>query len=80
MEKMAVIRDVGIGMRDAPYPCLWFSTYVSEAGAALQVLTWEQAEKLVRDTGVRDVRDLEGKPCWVEESAGMIKFVRVWAK
>lgn len=77
-ERVAIIREVGYGLRDVGRPCLWFTTYLSEHSAAVQVLTGKQADQVIIDAGVRDVHDLEGKPCWVECEAGSVRFLRVW--
>ncbi len=72
------MKDVGIGMRDGCGPCLWFTSYISEGGAALQILSWEEANKVIKDTGVYDVKNLEGRACIVDVSkVGLIQFVRV---
>lgn len=78
MEKqLAIMKDVGYGLRDTGRPCLFFSTYISEGGAALQVLFGKDANKVVTDTGVYDVKDLEGKPCWVKADGRTITFLEV---
>lgn len=77
MEKMAIIKDVGIGLRDAGVPILWFTVYVSECGAALQIFNWNDAGKLIKEAGVYAVTQLEGKPCLVDEDNQLIKFVRI---
>lgn len=79
-EKLAIIKEVGYGCRDAGYPILWFSAYTSECSAALQVMSGPDADKLIRDYGVYDVHDLNGKPCWVTESNCMIKYARAFKK
>lgn len=79
-EEIGIIRDVGIGNRDAHFPCLWFMVYTSENMAALHVLSWVEAKKLVEDTGVYDVKDLEGRPCYVETNGMTTRFLRVWKK
>ena len=79
-EQVAIIRDVGYGLRDVGRPCLWFTTYVSESGAALQVLLGEDAAAVLKDAGVYDVKELEGKPCYVEVDGGLITFKRVWKR
>lgn len=80
-ETLAVARNVGFGNRDTGSPCLFFDTYVSEHGAALQVLTGDRAIEVIRATGVYDVKELEGRPCWVDTSdRGVIRFLRFWEK
>jgi hypothetical protein len=77
-EELGIIRDVGIGHRDSPYPCLWFTVYTSEHLASLQVLSWKEAENLIRDTQVYDVKALEGRPCYVETDGNVSRFLRCW--
>lgn len=78
MKKMAIIRNVHIGAEDHYGAALWFDTYVSEASAALQVIPWEMAYDIVKR--VDDIKHLEGKPCWVEEEGGLIRFIGLWEK
>lgn len=77
MKKLAIMKDVGYGCRDTNGVCLWFDTYVTEGTAALQVLFNPEADKVIRASGVYNVRELEGKPCWVEDNQGMIHFLEV---
>lgn len=65
-KRMAIMRGVDFGLRDIGRPCLWFETYIDESSGALQVLTGEQITKLLEESGARSIRELEGKPCWVE--------------
>jgi hypothetical protein len=75
-EQMAIIRNVGIGARDVGRACLWFDTYITESSAALQIVTWEDAAKILAK--VYDVKELEGRPCVVDVQGQIIKFVRLW--
>ncbi len=77
-EQVAIISEVGIGCRDVGTPVLWFTVHTSEALAALQVLDWTEAHKVLSQ--VREVQDLDGKPCWVEAGGNTIKFLRLWSK
>lgn len=76
-EQVAIIRNVGIGSRDVGTPVLWFDVYTSEGTGALQVLSWNEAYKVL--TGIHEVRDLEGKPCWVEREGNRVTFIRLWS-
>jgi hypothetical protein len=76
VRQMAVIRNVGIGSRDVGSPVLWFNSYVTESSAALQVLSWDEAYEVLKS--VYDVKELEGKPCWVDVEGGYIKFQEMW--
>ena len=72
-----IIREVGIGRRDTNHPCLWFTMYISEGTASLQVISWDDAHDIV--ARFYDVRSLEGYPCWADVSVpGIAKFVRLW--
>ena len=77
MEQLAIIRKVGFGNRDIGRPCLWFGTYISEAGTALQVFVEDDALALIKQMGVYDIKELEGRACWVEVTTGTIKFKRL---
>ena len=74
----AIIKEVGFGCRDIGQPCLFFTTYINECSAALQVLHGDEAMKVIKASGVYDVKKLEGKPCWVEVSGNAISFKRLW--
>ena len=77
-EQVAIVRNVKIGMDDRAGPCLRFDTYTSESSAASQFITWEEAAKIVAT--VDDIRQLEGKPCWVDVEGNLIKFLRMWSR
>lgn len=71
MEKAAIIQDVFIGNRDVGTPCMWFTTKEVLTGlCALQILSWSDAEKLIKASGLYDFQGLEGKPCVVFEKDG----------
>lgn len=76
-EQLAVIRGVKCGVGDYGNATLSFSTYISECVAALQVVGWDDAKKLIEDAGVEHVDLLVGKTCWVEVGNGMIIFKRL---
>jgi len=76
--QLAIMRNVGIGMRDTNAPCLWFDTQTTESIGALQVLSWADAEQVIRKTGVYKVESLEGWPCWVEQDHGILRFIEAW--
>jgi hypothetical protein len=75
-ERAAIIKGVRIGSDDHGGAGLMFSTYISESSAASQFLDWETAGQICAT--VPDVRELEGKPCWVEVDGNLIKFLRLW--
>ena len=75
MKQLAIMRDVGYGCRDVGHPVLFFNTYISEGEAALQILGGTDAYNLIADSSVYDVKNLEGKACWVDVEDNLIKFV-----
>ena len=76
-EKLAIMKNVGIGLRDTNTPMLWFNTFVSEGSTALQCLGWEDAFELIKAAGCTEVKHLEGKPCWVIDEGHTIRFLRI---
>ena len=79
-EKLAIIREVGIGLRDTGRPILWFSVYSSETCGALQILGWDEAAALICAYDLREIQDLEGQPCWVKMGTDTMRYVRPWKK
>lgn len=76
-DTLGIIRDPHFGVGDRGTVALWFTVYVSESGAALQVFGVEDAVAIIAAYGVRDVSDLDGKSCWVDTSSpGMIRWVK----
>ena len=76
--EMAIIKGVGIGMRDCREPVLWFDVHIASGGAALQVLNWTEAKKLIADYSLYDVRNLEGKPCLVVRDQDYLRYHSAW--
>ena len=82
-EQLAIIEGVGFGNRDVGSPVLFFSTMLSEGTGALQILGGKEALDLIKAYGVYDVKDMDGKPIWVECNGGWggtIKVTRAWKK
>ena len=77
MKQLAIIKGVGVGMRDCHNPVLWFSVYIGEGVGALIVLDWQRAERLIKTHGIHEVRDLEGQPCWVNCDQNKISFIDI---
>ena len=66
MKILAIMKGVDYGCRDVGRPVLWFSTHDGRGGGALQILEQKEAFALIKQSGVRSIRNLEGKACWVE--------------
>lgn len=78
MEKAATIQDVMIGNRDMGTPCLWFTTKEILSGlCSLQILSWVEAERLIKASGLYDFQGLEGKACVVEADNNKMIFKRL---
>ncbi len=73
-EQMAIINEVGIGLRDTGKPVLWFTVHLLDGGAALNVFGWEGAAEIIKAYGLEEVGHLNGKPCRVEVQNGLIKY------
>ena len=77
-KRLAIIKEVGFGNRDVGEPVLFFTAMIDECEGALQVLFGKEATDLIKAYGVYDVKNMEGKPIWVEKDGGMIKVVGAW--
>ncbi len=75
-EQMAIIQGVGVGLRDTNHSVLWWSAHTGNAGSALHVFDWATAADIIKDYGVREVHELNGKPCWVEVEGGTMVYKR----
>ena len=74
-EELAVIGTVHVGLRDVGQPVLWFDVTMM-SGAALQVLTWDNASQFIRDSGMSSIDDINGMACIVETDGISCKFKR----
>jgi len=74
MKQLAIIKNVGFGCRDTNRPILFFNTYIEEGMGALQILEVPQAMEIIKQYQVFDVKDLEGKACWVDVEDDKIIF------
>ncbi|HEY1690019.1 MAG TPA: hypothetical protein VGF95_14285 [Solirubrobacteraceae bacterium] len=79
---LAIIDKPVYGVGDRGRVALHFSVYVTESSAALQVFEDSAAiAEILTAYGVRDVKDLHGKPCWVDTSKpGLIAWAGPWKK
>ena len=76
MRQLAVIKEVGLGLRDVGHPVLWWTAYIDEAAAALHVFGWKETEEILIAYGVYNFpTGLEGKVCWVEVGDQKITYI-----
>lgn len=78
MKQLAIIKGVGYGMRDIGRPCLFFDAMISEGSGALQILFGKAAEKLIKDYGCYDIKNLGGTPIWVNVEGSKITVHSAW--
>ena len=76
-EVLAIIKSPHYGVGDYGKVCLWFNVYINEAEASLQVFGIERATAIIKDSGVKDVHDLNDRPCWVKVNNMKIEFLRM---
>jgi hypothetical protein len=72
-EQLAIIKDINVGVRDFDYPICWFTVEIIN-GAALQILSIAEMEKIIKDSQCYTLKDLNGKPCIVEVDGNSVKF------
>jgi hypothetical protein len=65
---VGVVREVGFGNRDVGRPVLWFTVHLSNGLACLQVFRGEEIGQVVEDSGVYDIKSLNGKTCWMRST------------
>ena len=75
---MAIIKNLGVGIRDTHQACLWFEVYISENGTSLQILFGKVMLDFIKAADCYNILAMEGKPCWVDVDRGSMKFLRLW--
>lgn len=80
MRQLGIIKNVNVGLRDVGSPILWFDTYTEENTAALQIFSWDEAYNIIKRAGVYGLKELEGRPCWLDVDGNKITFESVWKK
>ncbi len=69
MKQMAIMRHVTFGLQpDCGKVGLSFFVYLDESSAYNQFIADEKALGIIKKFGVEDIKNLNGKPCWVEVS------------
>ena len=72
---MGIMKGVAFGVRDTNRAMLWFNVYEDECSASLQCIPAARAIELIEKHGIEDVKNLEGRPCWVQHENGLVRFV-----
>ena len=76
-EELAIISNIGFGMRDANYPVIYFEVSALSGGALQIITTPESIDKFIRTAGCYNITDLNGKACIVERTGNTMLFVRM---
>lgn len=74
---MAVIKNPQFGCDDRGGVSLRFTVYLSDSGAADQMLSPDDAVTVIKAARVSDVSKLDGKTCWVQQDGGIVRFLRM---
>ena len=73
---LGIVRDVGFGMRDGNQPILWFTAETLDVSLFL-IFNLENAGRVIKEAGVYDIKNLEGKSCIMEcEGTYPVRFLR----
>jgi len=72
---MAIIKNVGFGVRDRDNAFLYFDAYISSNSLALQCLSVDEAVAMIEAYGAYDVHDLNGRACWVNVEGNLINYL-----
>lgn len=75
LEELGIISGAGFGMRDANEPMLWFDVRTLRGGS-LQCFCGNDIFRIISESAVYDVHDLNRKPCVVTVDGGLMAFVR----
>lgn len=72
--RLAIMKNISFGVRDRNKACLWFDVNDGNYGS-LQCLPVKYAVNLIEKHNITDIRNLEGKPCWIEVDNNIMKFI-----
>ena len=77
MKKLAIITNVSFGNRERLGVAMSFTACWSQTEQAGITLDLKTAIKVIEESGVEDINDLNGKACWIDhEGLGKeIKFI-----
>ena len=76
-EELGVVDGANVGLRDCGYPVLWFGVKMLNLDTLI-VFDWNEAKDIICQSGVSELKFLNGKPCVVANEAGLMRFKR-WA-
>ena len=73
---LAVIDTPTYGIGDGSHPVLRFMVRTNENTGALFCFSQPDADAVIRDFDVRDIRELDTRRCWVCNEDGILRFIR----
>lgn len=75
--QLAIIQEPHLGVRDYGKTALWFVVELTENHTGALQVFHDPIEVfcLIEAYGVRDIKDLKGKSCWVDVTLGRIVWV-----
>jgi hypothetical protein len=76
-EELGIIRRPGYGMRDAPCPVLWFEVHMLY-NVVMHIAVQPEADAFIKEAGIADVKDLDGKGVVVERNGNMARVLRLF--
>lgn len=76
-EELAIIEQIGVGIRDAGTPIVWFGVQGLGFGALI-VWSWEEASDQISLNQVTNLLDLNGRPCVVSIDRSSVTFQRLF--
>lgn len=77
---MGIIRDPRVGCDDRFGKCrLLFTVYTDACSAFGAYVDFPEAVALIEASGVEDVRQLDGKPCYWRQDGAFCRFAGLWA-
>jgi hypothetical protein len=77
-KQLGIIKNVRYGLRDIGRPCLSFTVYTDSMSSSLQCFTIQKdIDKILKDANAEDIRDMEGKSCWVKIENNMVHFIEM---
>ena len=79
MKTLAIMKDVGFGLRDCGRPILWY-TAESVGWGALMVVELSEIEDFLKKANCYDIKELEGAPIIVDVEGTKIRFVDFFNK
>lgn len=78
MLEIAKIKEVGFGVRDTNQVWLYFTVELESGSCSLQMLPAQEGIDLIKAQGLRDVKNLNGKMCWVRKDGMLVQYERMW--